>query len=189
MNTQAHVVAGLWCFGRRRQPELAWPLAIGGLLPDAPMFVFYAVQKIRGVAEATIWTQRYFDSGWQTFFDLFNSLPLMALAALVAWRCRLPALMAVVAAMALHALLDLPLHHEDAHRHLFPFSDWRFASPISYWDPARHGAIASLVEIIGVAAGIAVVWRRFPQRSVRVLLGLIAASYIAYFGYVFTVWV
>ena len=34
------------------------------------------------------WSDAYFEPGWQAFFDLFNSLPLIALGAVIAWRAR-----------------------------------------------------------------------------------------------------
>lgn len=37
--------------------------------------------------------------------------------------------------LLLHACADFPLHHDDAHRQFYSFSDFRFASPISYWGP------------------------------------------------------
>lgn len=36
--------------------------------------------------------------------------------------------------------------------HFWPLSDWRFRSPISYWEPAYFGAIVSKVELAAVAA-------------------------------------
>jgi hypothetical protein len=57
------------------------------------------------------------------------------------------------ASMVLHSLGDLPIHHDDAHRHFFPFSEYCFISPISYWDPRYHGTIVSLVEILMVSGG------------------------------------
>ncbi len=34
----------------------------------------------------------------------------------------------------LHSALDIPLHHNDGPRIFYPFSDYRFMSPVSYWD-------------------------------------------------------
>lgn len=47
-----------------------------------------------------------------------------------------------------------------AHRHLFPLSDWRFASPVSYWDPAHHGDVFLAAEADLVALGGLVLLRR-----------------------------
>ncbi|MEH2308147.1 hypothetical protein [Nostoc sp.] len=52
------------------------------------------------------------------------------------------------ASMVLHSFLDLPVHNNDAHRHFFPFSNYRFISPVSYWDSNHYGAMAALVEIL-----------------------------------------
>jgi hypothetical protein len=46
-----------------------------------------------------------------------------------------------------HSLLDFPVHHDDAHRHFFPFSNYRFFSPFSYWDPNHYGRIVALIEM------------------------------------------
>ena len=49
------------------------------------MFVFYAYEKSwLKTPERVIWGEAYYDSGWQTFFDVFNSLPLLALGC--SWR-------------------------------------------------------------------------------------------------------
>jgi hypothetical protein len=88
--------------------------------------------------------------------------------------------------MLLHSLGDLPLHHDDAHRHFFPFLDWRFSSPVSYWDPEHHGQWVSLIEFSGVlAASVFMYWRWITLRPW--VAGLISV-YLLYWGYVFMVW-
>ncbi|MEN8256859.1 MAG: hypothetical protein ABFS09_03250 [Thermodesulfobacteriota bacterium] len=54
------------------------------------------------------------------------------------------------------AVEDFLLHHDDGHAHFFPFSDFRFSSPVSYWDPNHYGRMASGLEI--ACALTAAVW-------------------------------
>ena len=153
------------------------------------MFFFYAFEKlVRRATEAEIWNERYFDSGWQVFFDIPNSLPILGALAFIAWAVRRSGWTFFFVSMILHALADLPLHQSDAHRHFFPLSEWRFASPVSYWDPAGHGALFTLLEIFLVLAGILALFLRHRTRSARVALAVVGVSYFAYFGYVFLVW-
>ncbi len=159
------------------------------MLPDLPMMIFYFVEKvIRGTAEAAIWGQVYHRDSWQAFFDVFNSLPLIGIGWLVSlWaRTRLGAL--VFASMALHVAFDFPVHREDAHRHFFPLSDWRFTSPVSYWDPNHYGDIFAPVEALAVVVGCVVLFRGYEARAGKAVVGLIGGSYLAYLGYVLLVW-
>jgi hypothetical protein len=82
----------------------------------------------------------------------------------------------------LHVAFDLPLHHEDAHRHFFPLSEWRFASPVSYWNPAYHRHIGALFETAVVTASSALLWPRFTSRGQRALLVLLPVLYAAGYG-------
>ena len=190
MNTPAHAVMNLLCLGQRAKPQPWTPIVIGSILPDAPMFVFYFVEKvIRGLSEQEIWTQAYYQPHWQNFIDVFNSLPLMGLGLLLALWTRSRFSLLLFASMLLHGLADLPLHNDDAHRHFFPVSDWRFISPVSYWDPRHYGAIAAPLEILAVLIGCVFLWRAHPAWPGRLLLGLIGLCYLAYFGYVLVVWV
>ena len=66
----------------------------------------------------------------RVFFDCFNSLPFIGMGFLVALRVKSRAGQLVCLSMLLHVFGDLPLHHDDGHRHFFPFSDWRFESPV-----------------------------------------------------------
>lgn len=186
MNTPAHIVASAVFLGRERWQRAWGPITLGALLPDLPMFGFYVVQRLRGTPEAVIWDDRYFDADWQYFFDLFNSFPLLALAGFVAWRAGATRALALVASMALHCLFDLALHHDDAHGHFEPLTSWRFASPLSYWDPAHYGRIVAALEVAGTLAGAFVLFRRGGAwRGV----GLVCAGgYAAFIAFAIAFW-
>ncbi len=118
------------------------------------MIAFYVYQRVILTApEAFIWSDAYFQPNWQLFFDLFNSLPILGLSALICWKARALRSLAFVSSMILHCLTDLPLHHDDAHAHFLPISSWRFESPISYWDPRHHGRLLGAAEILLVFSG------------------------------------
>ncbi len=189
MNTPAHAIASLLILGDKKRPEAGLPLVIGALLPDVPIFVFYAYQKLwRGMAEDWIWSEGYYLPIWQAFFDAPNSLPLILIGLLAARACGADLWTALFASMGIHVLGDWPLHHDDAHRHLFPFSDWRFESPVSYWDPAHHGQIVAPFEALLVIAGGLFLLRRYQAKGVRFLIGGTVGLYIVYWAYVVTVW-
>jgi hypothetical protein len=183
------MVASLLLLGRGPHPELLAPIAVGAVLPDSPMLIFYAWERgVLGTAERVIWSSSYWDPGWQAAIDSLNSLPLIALGLLLSWRLGAPRMLALFASMALHCLCDLAVHHDDAHRHLFPFSDWRFASPVSYWDPAHHGRIFAGFEIVGVLVGSAWLARRSRQLGLRLLLAAICGVYALYIAWAIVVW-
>ena len=189
MNTPAHVVLNALALGRAGWKPHWGAVTAGALVPDLPMFVFYVYQRVwLGTGEHVIWSERYFAPDWQLFFDVFNSLPLIALAALVAWRVRAQAALAFFASMALHCLTDLPLHREDAHGHLFPLSSWRFESPVSYWDPAHHGLAFASFEALFVLAGGLLLTRYAPPRAWGVIGVSAAGLYLVFAVFAVAVW-
>ena len=117
-----------------------------------------------------------------------HALPVLALAFAATW---LPGLgdrhavgvrsaawwRALLASMMLHAVADLLTHHDDAHRHLWPLGDWRFASPVSYWDPRHHGLWFAPVECAAAIALLPIAWRLLRQRAARLALGALAVAY------------
>jgi len=188
VNTPAHAIVNLWLLGRRDKPRLALPILLGGILPDLPIVLFYAWEKVRGVPERVIWSQHYFAPGSQVVADIGHAIPLLVLGYWLARRLHATRSAALLTSMMLHALVDLPLHHDDAHRHLWPLSSWRFASPISYWDPAHGGRWATLAEIVLVLVGSAVLLRRFESRGIRIAIAAIATLYATFFAFVIVVW-
>ena len=189
MNTVAHAVVNLALLARGTQVRAQAAVLTGALIPDAPMFVFYFVEKVvRGTDEGTIWSHAYFHPGWQNFVDAFNSLPFIAAGILISALARAKLGLVCFLSMGLHVALDLPLHHDDAHRHLFPFSDWRFASPVSYWDPQHYGNVVGVVELLAVVAGSCWLWRTADGPGVKRILACLVAAYASYIGYGWLVW-
>ena len=189
MDTGAHIICNLVVQSRSSESRVFVAVLIGATLPDLPIMLFYAWESlVMNSAEPEIWSELYFKPGWQNFFDTFNSLPLIAvlLALGVYFKKQLISVLAL--SMALHVLLDLPFHHDDAHRHFFPFSDWRFFSPVSYWDPKYHGDIMQIIQIVIVIIGLVVLWLRHPGRLEKATLAFLGVGYLLFQVFVATVW-
>lgn len=204
MNTPAHIIFSLSVLGPSR--AVRYPLAIvaGALIPDLMMMVFYAWHKFQGTAENQIWSFYYFQSNWQAVFDLTNSIPLVVLAMIITtWRQR-AAWFSLFASMLVHCVLDLLVHHDDGHRHFYPFNDWRFESPVSYWDPAHFGDIVSVAEM--VCATLLGIWLwhaaprtgktvceqqngEFKAKGLRIVLIATMMIYLGFYYFVVTTWV
>ncbi len=187
MNTPAHALVAVTCLAGGSRKPFARHALLGGVLPDLPMFGFYLYQKnVAALPEAQIWNEAYFRADWQGFFDIFNSAPLAIAGLVLAFAFAGPlrtGLQVFFGAILLHVALDLPLHHDDAHRHFLPFSDFRFESPVSYWDPAHAGAWGAGLEVVCVLGCAAVLAARYPGRAARLGLALLAglslAAYLA----------
>lgn len=180
MNTQAHAIVSFWFLNKRLSPSLILWTAV---LPDLPMFFFYGwVKIVEGAQEQDIWQTLYFQDSWQDFFDLFNSIPLAVLIILGGWLFKKSGLMFSGVSILLHLLCDLPLHHDDGHRHFFPFSDFRYSSPVSYWDPKHFGWITAPMEaVLYLGLGWAL-WKNWGPLG-KGLFATGAFFYIAVFFY------
>lgn len=153
------------------------------------MIAFYIYQRgVLTTPELSIWADVYFQPNWQLLFDVFNSLPLLGLAALISWRARAFRSLAFFASMMLHCLTDLPLHHDDAHRHFLPFSSWRFVSPLSYWDPRHYGRQLAAVEILFVLGGGCLLVLRSRSPAWRLVGAFSLMSYAVFIAFAVAVW-
>ena len=194
MMTQTHLLVGTALFAKPNEWVRNTGVIVGSLLPDAAIFALFGWSKLAGVPERRVWDELYWQEPWRSWVAAQNSIFVHALVLLlgaaVLWAVRplfrvgLFLLFVALAALA-HVALDFPVHHADAHRHFWPFSDWVFRSPVSYWDPAHHGRIFAVVE--AVLAIVLAVWlfRRFRAWWVRGLLALAAALYVAVPAYFF----
>jgi hypothetical protein len=108
----------------------------------------------------------YFESPWvkaahNTFHSPIILGPMMAMAYWGSKRnatttttsCLSPSRSAwcfwTLAACLLHTSCDVPVHHDDGPLILFPINwEYRFHSPLSYWDPEYHGREFAIAEHI-----------------------------------------
>ncbi|MEO0457294.1 MAG: hypothetical protein AAF152_12050 [Cyanobacteria bacterium P01_A01_bin.114] len=190
MNTPTHIILNLAILGRKSKPQWNLPIALGGLIPDAAMFLFYAWTKgVQKLPDRQIWGTLYYDPVWQTVFDFWNSIPLALLGIGVGLWLKLRGRDKVVgsaisiscASVILHCLQDLPTHREDAHRHFWPLSHFRFESPVSYWDPDHYGNIFAPIELILLIGASFYVFRLIHSRWGKGLL--LATNCILIAGY------
>lgn len=178
MNTPSNVILNIAILSQQ-QPQHILPIVFGAVLPDIPMFALYFWAKwVRRLPERQIWSETYWLPFWQNFTDTFHSIPLALLGLVIAHYWALPEVEIICLSAILHSLLDLPVHNDDAHRHFFLLSNYRLISPISYWDPKKHGIVVTLVERVLVLIATFYV---FPLLSSWLGLALLVTVNIFYF--------
>ncbi len=157
-----------------------WAIVIGGVLPDLSIFALLGwARLIEGLPHRQIWREVYWQEPWQTLGAISNSFVIWALVALLAYRLGWHIVMFIAGAALVHLCLDFPFHADDAHKHFWPLTDWRFHSPLSYWNDHYHGRWVGLLELGLVLASMAMLWQRFDSRIVRGALVVGLASLVA----------
>lgn len=182
MQTPGHALINIATLGSILGHEGA--ILAGALLPDVPIVILYLQQRLRGTPEETIWAVHYQQRFWLAIIHGAHSIPLAILGALVAWLLGSGAGAAFFLSVLLHACCDLPVHAVDAHRHFLPLSQYRFQSPISYWDPRFHARyVAALEALLVLACSIylalvpSVHWRPGVRRLALVLMAAVNLWY------------
>ena len=163
--------------GRRATRTEQAAILVGAALPDVYMLPFVIWGQIQNIPFGTLWGETYWQEPWQTIGAVSNSIPLfLALLALGLWRSRPLALLA--AAALLHLGADFLTHASDAHKHFWPLTEWRFHSPISYWESDYHApAVAGVEAVLGLGC-VALLWQRHKALWVRLILALTGMSYL-----------
>ena len=118
----------------------------------------------------------------QNLIAYFNSIPIYGVLALIGYFARAKTwgklLLFFALAALIHMATDMPVHANDAYRHFWPLSDWRFYSPFSYWDRHHHAHWVGLVDVAIGMTSLVFLWRRFPEIWVKIILGLLVVGYI-----------
>jgi membrane-bound metal-dependent hydrolase YbcI (DUF457 family) len=188
MNTQSHALMGAVLFGRPL-PRHALVAALGGIAPDIPMFVIVFGLRAIGHPIQEIFGKLYWERWWQVCNAIGHSLLLWGLlAAVIAVTIRrvgtanapgASLALAFSASALLHSAIDFLVHREDAHMQFWPLSDWKFVSPVSYWDANHYGTQFSLFEAALGLVMAALLFRRYSSRSARAALAACALLYAA----------
>jgi hypothetical protein len=189
VNTPTHTLLALALLSRPQQRKRNLTVIAGSLIPDLAIFLWAPYQSfVNGVSGEEMWRELYFAPSMQNLIAWFNSIPiylgLIALGFLGRGKAWGKLLLVFAAAALIHMATDLPVHAEDAYRHFWPLTDWRFYSPLSYWDEAHHARWVGTVEIILAGGCIALLWRRHPAQWVKIALSLLALFYVVVLAFI-----
>lgn len=184
MTTQSHVILNTAFLSQRDKPYLHRYAFIGAVLPDLPMFFFFAVETfIRKTSQRELWSERYFVQAWQNLFDVFNAVPLILILVGIGYYLFKSEKITVLAwSLLLHCGFDFFLHNDDAHHHFFPLTDFAFESPISYWDRDHYGHIVGPIEALVTLVVSVYLFRRLKTQIAR--WSLIIINFLSVLRYV-----
>jgi len=181
--TSTHALLSLAVLSKQGERHRNFWVLAGALLPDLTIFLWAPYQSIvNGVSGDEMWNELYFAPPMQNLIAWFNSIPIYAALALLGFAARSKTWGQLLLVFALAALIhiagDMPVHADDAYRHFWPISDWRFYSPLSYWDVDHHATWVGKVDIAIALICIAVLVQRHPKRWVKITLALTALFYM-----------
>ena len=178
MYTLGHAAINLAMIGSFGDRSAGYAVLAGAILPDVPIAILYIRERARGMPVDAIWRGPYQQRFWQNCIHGIHSIPLAVLGLAVAVVSRSPIVLAFFASMLLHLIVDFFVHAEDAHRQFLPFSQYRFISPISYWDVRHHGRLIALLEGLAVFVSTGFLWLRTESWVERGALVLVDVWYL-----------
>jgi hypothetical protein len=184
MNTPSHAIVN-YAILSGLAPRQTWAIVIGAVLPDFPMLVLIIWAKIKAIPGKELWGEVYWQPFWQDFTHYFHSIPIALLITLIAHYFGVSWLKYLAISMAMHSLGDLPLHNNDAHRHFLPFTDFKFISPVSYWDRKYNAVWGALAENLAVLGSTIYLFPSIGPWLIKSLLlllnGLAWTAYVFFF--------
>lgn len=179
-----HTLFALAVLTKKETPLRNRAAFLGSVIPDAFIYVVALGWTLFSAEPMSrLWDEVYFDQPMQSIASAFNSIPIYALLALLGYFYRrtkagIITLFLSLAAL-LHISMDLPVHAHDAYAHFWPITQWKFHSPISYWEPHLQAHWVGLIET-AIALGSAwMIARRFEKAWITVLMLILAILYIA----------
>jgi len=178
MNTQTHALMGAALLGAAGDHGLTSMAILGGVLPDLPAILLVVHARwIERLEFREIFGTLYFSRRWQTILAPWHSLPLWLFALATAFRLQSPYLVAFAASGLIHIAIDFFVHVDDAHRHVWPVSNWRFRSPVSYWDRNYFGLVFQPFELMLATTFTALLLLRATETWQSMVIGGILLGY------------
>lgn len=152
---------------------------LGALFPDTPTYLFFIVcGLILGYSGEVIWEEMYFNSGWSIPITLTHSFWLWPLLIVISSYFGLAFIRWFSISAFFHALVDFLVHTDDAYRHLWPFSEWKFHSPVSYYRASEYGNWISAFDSVLVLGLLTYLYTKYTGMW-RVLIISIGLLYSA----------
>ena len=171
------MLIGTAVFGRGKPKPVILAAMIGAVLPDLSLYLMAGTALfILGIAPQVVFDELYFSQAWQTVFAVDNSFVVWGLLLALALYHRVQWAVALTGAAMLHLSLDFPLHHDDGRPHFWPFSDWVFESPVSYWDRARGAMWVAPLELCASLGAAYAIWRQRLGLAMSCLVGVLLAA-------------
>ena len=144
----------------------------GGLAPDIGLYALTAGAAVyfpltsdmsfQDSMEHAFGDLFFNDPAWVAIHNSLHSPVVLAGMAAAAALTKKRGALAFAAGALLHTAMDIPVHHDDGPLVFFPLNwDFRFESPVSYYDKDHFGALVAPIDfaitILGGAA-LAVSW-------------------------------
>jgi len=155
MRTFSHAIITA-AIGSQKKVKLGGLVAfvIGSVLPDLPLgvLIVLAVMNSPNMDTAMVYMdQRYFESAlWIALHNIPHSFVVMGVLSLLVYAFRQKRwgrwLLWYAAGASLHIALDILTHVMDGPLFLYPLSNFRFQSPVSYWDANYYGSVFTVFE-------------------------------------------
>ena len=184
MITPSHIIYN-WAAARAldgqmgQDPIRTKAAIIGGFLPDTPTYILFFVQTfVMGTSQQELWSSVYFDSAWTPVITLSHSFLLWPAVIILGYLLQKHFMMWLGAGSFFHSFMDFFVHNDDAYRHFWPLSDWKFESPISYWDPEHYGSLVSGADTVIVMLLLLFIMKKMTTKRMRHMVGAIGFIYL-----------
>lgn len=171
----SHVIYNVTLLGKKKKRPLIIAVIAGSFAPDIATAVFFLYHRLLlGTPSELIWKDNYSGSFFSDAAGWLHSLPIIATLLAFFWWRRQHTAKYFFLSWFLHIAADFFVHHSDAHMQLLPFSTWRFASPVSYWEPAYSGTLIGVFEITFSLFCLGILWGRYSSWKARTALVVVA---------------
>jgi hypothetical protein len=145
----------------------------GALFPDIPTYVFFIVcGLILGYSGEIMWDEMYFNSGWSIPITLTHSFWLWPLLIAISTYFGHTFIRWFSISAFFHALVDFLVHTDDAYRHFWPFSEWKFHSPVSYYRASEYGNWVSAFDSLLVLGLLTYLYTKCAEKWRLLILGV-----------------
>jgi hypothetical protein len=183
MITPSHIIYS-WALARKSEPnepnsgqkptsKRTLAFVLGALFPDTPTYLFFIVcGLILGYSGEAMWDDMYFNSGWSIPITLFHSFWLWPVLIGLSTYFGLSFLRWFSISAFFHALVDFLVHTDDAYRHFWLFSDWKFHSPVSYYRASEYGNWVSAFDSLLVLGLLTYLYTKYTGKWRVLIIGI-----------------
>ena len=156
-------------------------MIVGGFLPDLPVYLFFFYHTlIAGTSQNDMWETLYFNGAFSPFITLAHSFIIWPILLAASYALGRQFFVWVAASAILHSIMDFFVHVDDAYRHFYPFSNWKWRSPASYWDPQYYGNIIGALDTVVIFLLLIFLMKKTSSKRAQHLIIVISLIYLAF---------